>query len=549
VILAGNAAIESMGGPVLGFCGGRIDDIDGSNSLILGPSPEQEELTPCVNDGDQGACTGNLGPTTVGLIYVNPAGHLDNPDPSGLIIDDIRSSFGKMGMNDTETLALAGGGHAFGKCHGACESPPCGEGDMTGKGPNTFTSGFEGAWTTVPTSWTNQYFTNLFEFDWKLITGPGGNPQWAPVSKSGSNDVPDIMMLTSDIALTKDPEFTKISQAFADDISTLDEHFQHAWYKLTTGDMGPVTRCLGDDVPPAQAFQVPLPTSPSSGDSDYIKIREAIQDIIDDDKEKRGCFINLASKCGNTYRETDYQGGCNGAFIRYDEDSKIQMELKLLEPVVKDFPNASFADILVLAGQVALEDAGSEPLTFCPGRNDATDKHGRDHLNPIIYDSRIEPTVRVKDAMTVKGLTAHQGVALAATPMGTDDLDNQHFIDLMKASDAGEQGTINDDDWALVQDEELKAIVKLYAESKAAFLTEFASGWTYLMTADRFNGPRNNVCSGVSVPTLGTNAASLKLHDDGPNGVSIALISVGSILAVIGVGALVMSSKKAAAVK
>lgn len=527
IILAGNAAIESMGGPILGFCGGRIDDIDGSNSLILGPSSAQEELTPCIKNGE---CTGNLGPTTVGLIYINPAGHLGNPDPSGLIIDDMRSSFGKMGMNDTETLALAGGGHAFGKCHGACADPPCGDGETAGKSLNTFTSGFEGSWTTVPTTWTNEYFTNLFEFEWNQIKGPGGNPQWAPSQKDGSGGaVPEIMMLTSDIALTKDPGFRKISQDFATSLPALEDHFKHAWYKLTSADMGPVTRCLGDDIPPAQAFQSPLPKSPGTH-TNFIPIREKIETLIDD-KVTRGAFIYLAYKCASTFRETDYQGGCNGAHIRFDDNQEIKDTIGIISTIKAEFSEASISDLIVLAGQVALEDAGSDAMVFCGGRTDASDNSGRAHLKPIVYDSSIETTVKVKDTMNVKGLTASQGVALAGVPSGSDVLDNTFFLNLVKASNSGSQGTFEDEEWALVQDAELKKIVESYAENKDLFRKEFTNAWSYLMTADRFDGPTKNVCDGVSIPKEPNPV------DSSARGTSISSIVVGSFLGVVGITA------------
>mmetsp|Transcript_16013 Transcript_16013/g.34643 ORF Transcript_16013/g.34643 Transcript_16013/m.34643 type:complete len:711 (-) Transcript_16013:92-2224(-) len=548
VVLAGNAAIESMGGPILGFCGGRIDDFDGSSSLVLGPSAEQEELTPCINDGKQGACTGNLGPTTVGLIYVNPAGHLGNPDPAGLILNDIRSSFGKMGMNDTETLALTGGGHSFGKCHGACKEAPCGDGEMVGKGLNTFTSGFEGAWTTAPTTWTNQYFTNLFDFDWKNITGPGGNPQWAPAAKNGVDPVPDIMMLTSDIALTKDPEFLKISQEFAGDISKLEMQFKHAWYKLTASDMGPVTRCLGDSVPPAQLFQSPLPGSPDTL-PDFIPIRQKIQGLIENEKSNREAFVSLASKCASTFRVTDYQGGCNGAYVRFDDDAETKDTIKTLSAIKDDYPNASYADIIVLAAQVALEDAGSYEMAFCGGRTDATDNN-RAHLKPIVYDSRLSAAVKYKDAISVQGLTFRQGVALAGIPSGSGDMDNEFFEDLMKAADEGNQGTYTDKEWALVEDDELKTIVKLYAENMDEFMDEFTSAWSYLMAADRFDGPRLTACSGVISPTLLVDAgdtSTLVVSGDtstivdagdtsaAASGTSIASVAIGSVLGAVGV--------------
>lgn len=546
IILAGNAAIESMGGPILGFCGGRIDEASGgSDNIILGPSDEQEVLTPCLTDDMQGACTGNLGPTTVGLIYVEPSGHLGNPDPAGLIIDDIRSSFGKMGMNDTETLALAGGGHSFGKVHGACPDPPCGEGDMAGIGKNTVTSGFEGTWTTAPTSWTNQYFTNLIDYDWNLISGPGGHHQWAPAAKNGVDPVPDIMMLTSDVASIKDPEFLKISQEFAGDITKLEMAFKHAWYKLTAADMGPSTRCLGDNVPPAQPFQSPLPKSPDTL-PDFIPIRQKIQDAITNEKSNREAFTALASKCASTFRGTDYRGGCNGAFVRFDDDDETKDTISTLTAIKDEYPDASYADIIVLAAQVALEDAGSDKMAFCGGRTDGTES-GRALLEPIVYDSRLSESVKYKDSLHVQGLTFRQGVALAGMPSGSDDMDNTFFGDLLKAADEGEQGTYTDREWALVDDDELKEIVEVYAENSDEFMEEFSSAWTYLMTADRFDGPRINACSGVSTPTLvgmedtPEAADTLATRDDTPEAadsaatVSFASVAICSILGAVGV--------------
>lgn len=370
-------------------------------------------------------------------------------------------------------------------------------------GVNTFTSGFEGPWTTAPTEWTNQYFTNLFEYSWTLLeTGPGGNPQWAPKEKTGS-DGPDIMMLTSDIALLKDSEFTKISRSFAKRIDVLEEQFKHAWYKLTTSDMGPVTRCLGDkvDIPPAQLFQTPLPPA-SDALVDFKGVREQIQVLIDGDAENRGAFIDLAYKCGSTFRVTNYQGGCNGAFIRFEEDYKDVIDT--LATIKDHFHDASFADIIVLAGQVSAEDAGSNAMHFCGGRTDASDSSGRDRLEPVTYDSRLTTVVKVRDALSIQGLTARQGVALAGRPTGSSEMDNEFFVDLMEAHDSGDKGSFTDEEWALVEDDELNAIVKLYAEVESEFLSEFADAWTYLMTADRFDGPRKNACSGVSTLTLAT---------------------------------------------
>nr|KAE8926230.1 hypothetical protein PF009_g23575 [Phytophthora fragariae] len=235
IVLSGNVAIESMGGPVLGFCGGRRDDVDGTSSLQLGPTPEQESVAPCAEDGD---CKAPLGPTTLGLIYVNPEGPMGVPDPVGSA-PQVRRTFTRMGMDDRETVALIGGGHAFGKTHGACptgagpspledpENPwpgTCGEGAMKGKGNNTFTSGFEGSWTATPTQWSNDYFTGLTTYEWEKYDGPGGHVQWRPVPDT----TPPVRMLTADIALLHDESYHNISLEFAANLTALDEAFSHA---------------------------------------------------------------------------------------------------------------------------------------------------------------------------------------------------------------------------------------------------------------------------------------------------------------------------------
>jgi len=171
IVLAGTVAIEASGGPSLGFCGGRLDDLNGYDSLELGPTKEQEAVAPCEVDGK---CESPLGPTTLGLIYVDPEGPMANGDPIGSAMD-VNSTFSNMGMNASETVALIGGGHAFGKSHGACREAPCGRGDQQGIGKNTYTSGIEGPWTDDPTRWTKDYFENLFEYDWVEIHGPGGH--------------------------------------------------------------------------------------------------------------------------------------------------------------------------------------------------------------------------------------------------------------------------------------------------------------------------------------------------------------------------------------
>jgi len=234
---AGTTAIKSMGGPTLPFCFGRIDDADGTESLELGPTPEQEADIPCAVDGK---CEKPLGTTTLGLIYLNPEGPMGVPDPVGSAAN-VRDAFARMGMNDTQTVALIGGGHAFGKTHGACPAGPGGfnasspdgpwPGDCgTGKGADTFTSGFEGPWTTEPTKWDNEFFRVMVDNQWEKIKGPGGHWQWRVTDRA--SPYANVMRLTSDIALLHDESFAKISHDFASDQSQLDVAFAQAWDQL-----------------------------------------------------------------------------------------------------------------------------------------------------------------------------------------------------------------------------------------------------------------------------------------------------------------------------
>lgn len=498
IVLAGNTAISSTGGPILGFCGGRIDDADGSNSLKLGPSPEQEAIAPCKSIDQDGKCQSPLGPTTVGLIYVNPAGPIGKEGDTVASGADIREAFSRMGFNDTETVALVGGGHAYGKCHGACSDPPCG----TGIGPDTFTSGFEGQWTSTPTVWSNEYFHNMFDFNWTLQTGPGGNIQYAPdTTTRSSSALSRVLMLTADLGLRDDPAYRPISESFKNDITVLENAFQHAWYRLTTADMGPVSRCIGDEVPDPQPFQVPLPPSPDV-EPDYIMIRSAIQTLIEDDPDTNtAAFVNLAYRCASTYRDTDYRGGCNGARIRFEPESSWPSNvgtadaLSTLEPIIIEYPDISYSDLIVLAGQTAIESAGGKSMSFCGGRVDALDGSGSINLEPRTYTPAL---VSIRDDMQVKGLSAREGVALAARPTtSTAKLSNQFFVDLLAA---GAGSNFSEEEQALLEGE-FKPIVEEYAANNDLFLDEFASAWTKMMIADRFNRPSNNVCDSLSHAT------------------------------------------------
>jgi len=556
-ILAGTTAIESMGGPVLGFCAGRIDDADGSASITLGPSDEQNELYPCPVNGE---CEEPLGSSTIGLIYLNPAGPMGVPDPAGSA-PEVRDTFARMAMNDTETVALIGGGHSFGKTHGACpdgagpdpvEDPAnpwpglCG----TGKGIDAFTSGFEGPWTTNPTSWDNEYYTNLLNYDWTLSQSPAEHPYWvvaedSPVAPAADgNGTQHLMMMTSDISLLHDPEgeYIKIVEQFAKDPAAFDDAFSHAWYKLVTRDMGPITRCLGDNVPPAQDWQYPLPDAPAVL-ADFDAVAESVEELIagSDDEELAPALVRLAWQCASTFRQTDYQGGCNGARLRlapqnaWPVNEGLDATLEALAPVMEKFEEKakggggalSWADLIVLSANVALGNAGGRDMQFCGGRVDALDGDlGSQYLAP----KDITSVAVLREAFSVMGLTPRESVVMmggmhslgnesaplslvgpavaggvgswTATPA---ELNNEYFKNLATEKweaygTAGQYKAVGKDlymsaqDLMLKFDSELNYLVQELAQDNEAFLDEFALVWTKLMNADRFDGPTGSVC-------------------------------------------------------
>lgn len=548
-VLAGTTAIKSMGGPVLGFCGGRIDDPDGSWSAELGPTHKQTEFAPCPVNGK---CEPPLGSTTIGLIYLNPEGPMGQPLPEQSA-GEVRDAFGRMNMNDSETVALIGGGHAFGKAHGACPKGPgpspkedpfnpwpgeCG----TGKGNDTFTSGFEGSWTSTPTTWSNQYFQNLLQHDWEVFIGPGGKHQWRPKD----TDVP-LMMLTSDVSLISDPmgQYQPLVKAFAADPDAFSDAFAHAWYKLTTRDMGPVTRCVGDQVPPPQPFQFPLPPPPAHL-ANFTAVAEDIRgaiytpqpdilppDYYDGEAYYGGLFVRLAYQCASTFRVTDYLGGCNGARIRYppERDWPVNKELDkalLLLQSIKDKygDSLTWADLIVLAGNVVIEDAGGRPLKFCGGRSDAEDGDGSSFLTPNITGSIDDTIFMFKEMMKLMNMTAREMTALnggghSLGKMHPDRsgftgqwiaqptfLSNAFFQTLFEEQweeytvpesgkvqykAAGKDLYMLKTDLIFRYDAELAAIAQDFASNNDLFLDEFASAWTKLMNSDRF-APYGNLC-------------------------------------------------------
>jgi catalase-peroxidase len=327
-----------------------------------------------------------------------------------------------------------------------------------------------------------------------LGESPAGNPQWFPEGGPG------IIMLTTDIALRDDPGYNPITQEFADDITSLEDAFVKSWYQLVTNDMGSRERCLNDDAPESQPWQYGLPAAPSTL-PDFVPIREALQAKIDADDSNLGAFVKLAMGCANTFRETDYRGGCNGARVRFEPELNWSTNdgaaatLTMIEAIKAEYPNASYADLIVLAGQTALEAAGLPAVDFCGGRVDAEDAGGSNVLAPRVYATGY---LTITDDWAVKGLSTREGVALRAAPKpGSQTLSNQFFVDLKAGN-----GDFSEEDKALLEGD-MAAIIDEYIGDNDVFLGEFAGAFTQMMVADRFDGPVNNACENVKTPTLG----------------------------------------------
>ncbi|MFO0529325.1 MAG: catalase/peroxidase HPI [Planctomycetota bacterium] len=412
MILAGNVALESMGFKTFGFAGGRDDVWEPEGDIYWGP--ESEWLGDKRYTGDR-QLENPLGAVQMGLIYVNPEGPNGKPDPLAAA-HDIRETFGRMAMNDEETVALIAGGHTFGKAHGAADASkyvgPEPEGASieeqglgwknsfgSGNGAATITSGLEGAWTTNPIGWDNNYFENLFGYEWELVKGPGGAQQWAPKGAAAQGTVPDAhdatkrhapMMFTTDMALRMDPAYEKISRRYHQHPEQFAEAFAKAWYKLTHRDMGPVSRLLGPEVPPAQLWQDPVPAA------DHPLVNAA--DIAGLKTKLLGSGLSLSQlvftawSSASTFRGSDKRGGANGGRIRLapqkdwevNQPAELSKILQALERIQGEFNAAqsggkriSLADLIVLGGCAAIEaaarKAGQEiEVPFAPGRTDAT---------------------------------------------------------------------------------------------------------------------------------------------------------------------------------
>jgi catalase-peroxidase len=428
MIFAGNCALESMGLKTFGFAGGREDIWEPDESIYWGS--EDTWLGDKRYTGDR-ELENPLGAVQMGLIYVNPEGPNGTPDPAASV-RDIRETFARMAMNDEETVALIAGGHTFGKAHGAA-SPDKYVGPApaaasieeqglgwknsfgTGNGDATITSGLEGAWTTNPVKWDNDYFDHLFNLEWELVKGPGGGNQWTPKQNGTAvATVPDAhdpakkhppMMFTTDLALKIDPEYAKISKRFHENPAEFADAFAKAWYKLTHRDMGPIARYLGPLVPAEpQLWQDPVPAvdHPLIDDSDVAALKAKILGA----GLSTAQLVTTAWASAATFRGTDKRGGANGARIRLapqkdwavNEPAKLATVLQTLEKVQADFnasqsggKRVSLADVIVLGGCAAIEDAAKKAgstvtVPFSPGRTDAsqdqTDAHSFGVLEP-----------------------------------------------------------------------------------------------------------------------------------------------------------------------
>jgi len=414
MILAGNVSLESMGFKTFGFAGGREDDWEPE---IVNWGPETEMLGRDRFD-EKGELQGSLAAMQMGLIYVNPEGPGGNPDPIASA-KQIRASFGRMAMDDAETVALIAGGHTFGKVHGAAKPDECvgrepaaadieeqglGWKNKCGKGnaEDTITSGLEGPWTAAPTQWSMMYLQNLFNFEWEQTRSPAGAIQWVPKGNPAAAMAPDahvkgktqsIIMLTTDLALKEDPAYRKISKRFLENPDEFEDAFARAWFKLTHRDMGPRARYVGAEVPEeALLWQDPIPAVDheliDAGDIADLKAQ------ILDSGLTTAELVRTAWASASTFRGTDMRGGANGARIRLapqrdwpvNDPKELDRVLKKLTSIQKDFNKSlsgdkqvSLADVIVVGGAAAIEQAAKKAgydvqVPFVPGRMDASQK-------------------------------------------------------------------------------------------------------------------------------------------------------------------------------
>lgn len=411
MILAGTVAMDSMGFETLGFAGGRVDAWEPEE---VNWGPEGEWLA-ADRRNDRGELEGAMGATQMGLIYVNPEGPGGNPDPQAAA-DATREAFGRMGMNDEETVALIAGGHTFGKAHGAArpseyvdvEPEAAGIEQQglgwknsygSGNGADTISSGLEGAWTIDPAAWTHNYLQNLYGYEWVQTRSPAGAIQWEPANGAASNLVPDAhdpsqrhapMMFTTDLALRVDPSYRAITTRWLENPEEFEDAFARAWFKLTHRDMGPKSRYLGDLTPDVEfVWQDPIPAV----DYNLVNARDVnrLKRQIADSGLSNSELVRSAWASASSYRETDMRGGANGARVRLapqnswaaNDPQELERVLAVLEGIQSDFnqrssrKQVSLADLIVLAGATAIERAAGQggneaEVAFVPGRADAS---------------------------------------------------------------------------------------------------------------------------------------------------------------------------------
>ncbi|MFH5803666.1 catalase/peroxidase HPI [Alienimonas sp. DA493] len=588
MILTGNCALEDMGLETFGYGGGREDLWEPEADIYWGSETEWLGRERYTKDEDSGEETLEmpLAASQMGLIYVNPQGVDGKPDPLASAIA-IRETFGRMAMNDEETVALIAGGHTFGKAHGAgdpneyVDVEPEGAGLEeqglgwknkygAGHGDKTITSGLEGAWTSTPTQWSNGYFDNLFGYEWELTKSPAGAWQWKPKGDEGAGTVPDAhdptkshapMMFTTDLALKMDPIYGPISKRFHENPDEFAEAFAKAWYKLTHRDMGPVERLVGPEVPPAQIWQDPVPPVDFElVDADDVAALK--QKVLESGLSTQE-LVKTAWASASTFRGSDKRGGANGARIRLEpqrdwevnEPQRLAKTLQTLEEIQTEFNDAqtggkriSLADLIVLAGAAAIEDAAKKggfevTVPFVPGRTDATaemtDAESFDVLKPaadgfrnyqdrtvtqpgpeLLVDKAQQLTLSAPEMTVLVGGMRALGANAGSGPMADlgvltetpGTLNNAFFKNLLtmdtvwkKAGycdyvyegydrDTGEQKwTASGVDLVFGSNAQLRGIAEVYAADDAdeKFVRDFVKAWTKVMTLDRFDLKRS----------------------------------------------------------
>ena len=554
LILAGNVAIESMGGKTFGFGGGRPDIWAPEEDIFWGK--ENEWLGNNRYTGER-ELDKPLGAVQMGLIYVNPQGPDGNPDPLASA-KDIRETFSRMAMNDEETVALTAGGHTFGKAHGAGSEDLVGvepEGAPieqmgfgwksdhgSGQGRDSITSGIEGPWTPNPTQWDNGYFDLLFGYEWELVKSPAGAHQWHPIDPKEEHLAPDpedsslkvtTMMTTADMAMREDPQYREISKRFHENPDQFADAFARAWFKLLHRDMGPRVRYMGPEVPEEELiWQDPIPEGNSEYDVAAVKAR------IEDSGLTIQEMVETAWASASTFRGSDMRGGANGSRIRLapqkdweaNKPEQLARVLAILEGIASD-TGASVADVIVLAGNIGVEQASGAEVPFTPGRGDAsqdqTDVDSFEVLEPFsdgfrnYHDKNLEvtPEQMLLDKAQLLGLTAPEmtvlvggmrslGISSDGHGIFTDSpgkLTNDFFVNLLdmsvewkptgrnsyEASDrsSGEkQRTATRVDLVFGSNSQLRALAEVYAtdNSKQKFVDDFVAAWNKVMNLDRF---------------------------------------------------------------